>query len=198
MNLPIFNVLAVSAQERSLGFLWAELFQEGSPTEFLQWAFLAMACFFALVCSVLVRESREKLGWILMSIGTFWMFLEDRYNIRHITSEFVGEYLLGYDVPSVEFRRSLERSLIEIGIYSLMGMIMLGALWLLWVFSRQTGRAHWLLIVGFCSYAMAAIASATRNLGDWYANVGNWLFWKVASTGSVEPRLGGLSIWWIP
>lgn len=192
-DLPIHYIWPDSVRDKSMGFLWAELFGEGSPTELLQWAFLAMAFVFSLWCAAHARAGRERLGWLLFSLGACWMFLEDKLNVRHLTTAFVGEHLLGFEVPSLEFRRSLERSLIEIGIYSVMGMIMLSALYLLWSFATQSGRARWLLIVGYFSYVLAASASATRNLGDWYANLGNWLFWKVAATGSVEPSLNGLA-----
>lgn len=191
VDLPIGFFWPDAYRDTSMGYLWAEFFAEGSPTEVFQWGLLATAALFSLCCVGFARNTSERLGWLLMAFGTAWMFMEDRIDVRHVTSAWLGEQLLGYDPATVEWRRSLERSLIEIGIYSLMGMVMLGALWFLWRFSSRAGRTHWLLVVGYASYAVAATASATRNLGDWYASVGNWLFERIASTGSVEHSFDG-------
>lgn len=192
VDVPIEAFWPDVYRDSSMGYLWAEFFGEGSPTEVFQWALLATAAVFSICCAGLVWSTGERIGWLLMALGKSWMFMEDRFNVRHLTSAWLGEQVLGYDPATVEWRRSLERSMIEIGIYSLMGAVMLGALWCLWWFSRRAGRTHWLLVAGFASYAVAAIASATRNLGDWYASVGNWLFERVASSGSVEHSFEGL------
>ncbi|MCC5827328.1 hypothetical protein [Alkalimonas sp.] len=132
------------------------------------------------------------------------MYAEDCFNVRHVTSAWLGEYVLGYDVTSMEWRRSLSRTVIELAIYVAMAAVMAVAYLIIW---RQRLLSKWQMTFftgGYLFYGIATFASASRNIGDWYAKVGTWLFEHLAAAYSL-PWQGSdiihyqdpLGFWWM-
>ncbi|QOC23435.1 hypothetical protein IC757_04640 [Wenzhouxiangella sp. AB-CW3] len=153
----------------------------------MQRLFLLLGALFCLLTGFR-SQAQRSLYWAigLTVIALVWMYLEDSQNIRHALSVWMGEAVWAYDPESIEWRRSLIRTLVELTVYALMGAVALSGLVLLLMHTgvRHTGGRC--LVVGVVVFGVAAAASATRNVGDWYARAGDVLFHWVAATGTVE------------
>ena len=153
---------------------WLHMFREGSLTENLQWAFLGAAVFLTAIIGIIQFKATRKVPWvwILLLIGLYVMFLEDIENIRHTTSAMIGSTYFGFDTSTMEWRTSSVRSAIEIAFYFILGSIMVTAL--VYILKDQGSRllGKKFFLTGYFFYGTAAVFSATRNVGDWYAVVG--------------------------
>lgn len=151
-------------------FLW--FFAEAGPVERLQWAFLTVA---VTLCAGLAwwcgrQGDRQGTGiFLLGAAGLLLMLLEDAFNVRH-------QIAFGITMPlfyeGTEFRNHV-RTLTELSFYALLGGAMLVLLWAALRHFRQVPGAARLLLTGYVLYAVAAVASATRFIGDWYTAVGS-------------------------
>ena len=154
--------------------LWLILFGEASLTENLQWFSLLLAAFFAGL--VAVQSKQARLAATILCFGLLWMYAEDCSNVRHVTSAWLGELWLGYDTVSLEWRRSRARTMIELTIYAGMAAVMAVAYWLVWTRKLLSQPAFIIFTGGYLLYGVAAFGSASRNIGNWYANLGDVLF----------------------
>ena len=153
---------------------WLQINREAGLTENLQWLFLFISFCAALAVIYLQRGSwtLERLGVLFLSIGLAIMFLEDVFNVRHALSWYISSFFYDGLVGSYEWRTSAFRSVIEIAFYAFLGSIMVAAFYFLYFRSKISSRTRILLIGGYLIYGVASFASATRNIGDWYAKLG--------------------------
>ena len=169
----VHNVLALTDRLINRGaerpFMWYYLFTEGSPTEMLQWAYLAAT---VILCGVLIGRLGER-GYrlpaqffVLMAAGTGIMLMEDAGNLRHRIKFYI---LLAFgDTMALGIA-------VELVIYALLGALMIYALVRFWRYPWRHRETRHYMIAGYSLYAVAAIASATRHFGDWYDHAGEWL-----------------------
>lgn len=165
--------------------LWIELFQERSPTEIGQWILLLSASVLSAATAWRLRQQGlPALSYWLLALALLVMYGEDGHNLRHMLSAHFADTVLRVDSQSLEWRRSLERSLIEISFYAILGGLMSLVLWLKFRRPRPPKTAMLCFSIGFAIYAIAAIASATRNIFDWYATLGASVFdWVSRNAG---------------
>ncbi|MDP4529166.1 hypothetical protein Q3O59_09000 [Alkalimonas delamerensis] len=182
--------------------LWLVLFGEASLTENLQWFSLLLAAFFSGL--VAVQSKQARLAAVILCFGLLWMYAEDCYNVRHLTSAWLGEAWLGYDTASLEWRRSRARTMIELAIYAGMAAAMAVAYWLVWSRKLLSRPAFIIFTSGYVLYGIAAFGSASRNVGDWYANLGSKLFDTLALKHDIPWRghdivhfQDPLGFWWM-
>lgn len=168
-------------------FLWIHLFEEASLTEQLQWLALLGGVGVALLGAYQSRHSRaELLTFLMFSLGLTLLYLEDAHNIRHVFSAWAGPKFFGVETSSgMEWRRSTLRMVLEMAVYLLLATVMLGAL----VLVRRAGasRCIWIwFVMAYSVYGVAALASVTRNWGDWYARLGAILYDRLSAEGSTS------------
>lgn len=153
---------------------WVQIFREGGIVENLQWFNLGISFILCLLCVYLIRKQRHKIHWglVLLSIGLLIMFLEDTINIRHQLSYFISLHFYDGIVGTYEWRTSTFRSLVEISVYAILGLLMITAFIKIYHDYDFPNSGKMYLFSGYLFYGIAAAASATRNIGDWYANIG--------------------------
>jgi hypothetical protein len=178
----------IAAVDRPLVLLW--VFGEGGPTELLQWTFLG-ACLVLLLREIrdagTVRPPGHGKAMTVVFIGLGLMFLEDTLNTRHLVVQHILPLLAG---PTDE--RSVTAIGTELALYALMGGFMLAFLGLSFRAFRAAPPALRYLALGFAAYAVAAVASASRHIGDWYRTVGD------AIIASIAPEAIALYDSWAP
>lgn len=150
-------------------FFW--YFREGGPVEVLQWSLLLIA---VLGCIALaVRSTRlpsKPLVWVFRAgaLGIIWMLAEDATNIRHVISLELTVPIFAPDGPM----KNHVRTLTELALYAVLGGIMVSFLLGVRRCAVRRGNAWRLLLGAYAFYGVAAVASATRYVGDWYEKVG--------------------------
>ena len=172
-NIFGLNDWLTSTYENEYPMLWIQMFREGSPTEYLQWFYLgtAVVLCFILFLFIYRRSASFPWGWLLLVKGLGIMFLEDVINLRHKLSGFVAADIL--EVTSrAEFFGDPRRSYIELSVYLVLGIIMIVALIYILKDKKTSYFGKKLLLAGYILYGTAALASATRHLGEWYTRVG--------------------------
>jgi len=153
---------------------WLQVNREAGLTENLQWLFLFISLISCLLVMYVQRGTWNlpRVGLLFLCIGIAIMFLEDVFNIRHALSWYLSSFFYEGHVGSYEWRTSTFRSVVEIMFYAFLGSIMMIAFLILF-FGRETEtRTKVFLIGGYLFYGVASFASATRNIGDWYARAG--------------------------
>ena len=156
-------------------YFWMFVFIEGSITEHIQWAFLIIVLVIVVLHILKTYRkftNRDALPWFLFFIGVYLMFLEDRSNIRHLISQTIGSRLLGQDIYGAAWETSMIRSSIELFFYFIVSCTMLSAFVLIIKKYKNLQQGTLFLLTGYLLYGFAAFASATRNIGNWYAVVG--------------------------
>ena len=165
----------LSLQERLINrgrerpFMWYFLFMEGSPTEMLQWAYLAGT---VVLCGYLSGQLRAKKYFppsrffLLLGVGTSIMLMEDAGNLRHQIKYYVR--LIFGDTMILGMGT-------EIVFYLLLASLLLYAFVKYWRYPWQSWQTRYYMIGGCLFYAVAAIASATRHFRDWYDHAGEWI-----------------------
>ncbi|MCC5907908.1 MAG: hypothetical protein JJU13_16970 [Balneolaceae bacterium] len=153
---------------------WLHIFREASLTEYFQWLFLGISVMVSACCWWMHdrNSSAVSWGWALLTIGVLIMVLEDSINLRHKLSYFLSEHFYNGVVGTYEWNKSSFRSIIEVFFYAILGGVMTAALYLLWFSDVLPSKGKYYLISGYIIYGIAAAASATRNIGDWYAKTG--------------------------
>lgn len=159
-----------------LVFIW--LFWEGRPTELLQWLCLwgAIAVLsWELLHSYRAGETHYRGVVITGLVGLGLMLLEDTLNIRHWLAQFTSRLVHGYPTQF-----SPVATATEVTFYSVIGAAMLLFLMRgLRYFSVHPMVLRY-LIFGYCAYAVASVASATRHIGGWYVVAGSWIVSRVS------------------
>lgn len=176
--IDIRNIFGLSDWLYIEGFdpplFWLQIFKEASLTEYLQWFLIGSSAILAALYGGMKLKLTTKFPWtwILLVIGLALMFLEDTINLRHQASNIIGYYYFGLDVTTMAWRTSALRSYIEIIIFAALGSIMVMALIFI-LKDRSNGLVgKKILFAGYFFYGVAAICSATRNIGNWYAVIG--------------------------
>ena len=138
----------------------------------LQWFFLS-GC---VICAGFLWGRLSTVGdKLAASAFAFWSFgfalmlMEDAGNLRHtMTRVLTGLFYSDADGMS----RMVVRGIQELGIYALLGFL------LLWPLIRYRGeipfstRARRFILAGYVFYAVAAVSSASRHFGNWYVEAG--------------------------
>jgi len=122
----------------------------------------------------------------VLTIGLSLMLLEDSLNIRHEISFILSNYFYSGEVGSLQWRRSNFRSMIEISIYSIIGTIMTVSFIIIYFRYNLNNRGRKYFIIGYGFYFFASVASATRNIFDWYTVVGGILINTLAKLGDPD------------
>lgn len=141
-------------------------FLESHPVEWMQWICLGLTGLLTAQLALRheqVNQNHHSRFHLLFSLLFIILLMEDAGNVRHITTNILEPYFM--PVPGFW----------ELLIYALFASLPLYALARygdhLWSFDRTTA----LFWAGVIAYAAAAIGSATRGFGDWYAVVGEAL-----------------------
>jgi hypothetical protein len=185
-------------------YLWFQLFMDGGFTEWFQWALLGVLIVLASGLAVAHRQQEAAPGdlsdelhermaafWTLVALLAVVMLIEDAGNPRHLINHYVG-VATGFSNRATTAAELVYFAAIgAIGLYALLrhGRALLpgggsgrdpdgrrrdddaeprtGA----------AGSLHYRRFgaLGIVMYATAAVSSATRNIGDWYIDVGRWL-----------------------
>lgn len=150
--------------------LWVNLFDEGGPTERLQWLLLACGVIVCLTAWARARnDERSKLAvmWLVIGAGTALMLVEDSLDIRHILAEriFFG----------TRDGRHVPKALWELAFFGLLGAAMTGPMVVLLRRIRPRRRVISLVAGAYAVYAVAAVSSALRHAANIYVVVGSWI-----------------------
>ncbi len=184
-------------------FLWVHLFTEGSPVEILQWFSLGMALVFASVSlGRLQPQGRRRTAITFLVVGLLVMVLEDAGNLRHQVTHY---YWLFVEAGADHYGwlRSMTRSVLEVAVYAVVGVVMTLGCGLMVKDKAVPVPVRGFLAAGYVVYFVAALFSATRNVGAWYIHVGNDLLGRLTGSpqwvASVDPMLGGkeLGFWFM-
>lgn len=149
--------------------IWVHVFTEGGPTEILQWTFLSfsvLACGF--ISGIHANKSVLRKAFLILGSGIALMLMEDAGNIRHILGRRISTLaLMNYDGSG--------SNIFYIGtefiFYAFLGFLMT------YPFLRyrkellnslKSNKSIVYMVIGYFSYGVASIASASRNIGDWY------------------------------
>ena len=175
-RMAVGDVSVMINSEYATPFLWVHLFSEGSLTEIIQWTFLGLSLGLSAFYAGMLKEKRKYMpsGFLLLSLGLLIMFMEDTGNFRHLISDNAAMIMMK-DPYSLEWKKSLVRTGIEMSIYAVLGIIMLSAFYRIIRDRKENKEAKIFLAAGFLLYGVAAFASATRNVGDWYIRAGTQL-----------------------
>ena len=177
----IFNLQRLYEGE-NMQLFWYDVFKERGLTEILQWCFLALGLFISAYACGYYKAKESKYTarfFMLMGLGLFFMYLEDAGNIRHFLRK----------IPMTLFNSYISGIVVELILYALLGFLMVYAILGHWRFIWHCKQAVILLAVGFIAYGYASVASATRNIGNWYYHVGNWINDRIDG-GSMIDRFG--------
>ena len=175
-RMAVGDVSVMINSEYATPFLWVHLFSEGSLTEIIQWTFLGLSLGLSAFYAGMLKEKRKYMpsGFLLLSLGLLIMFMEDTGNFRHLISDNAAMIMMK-DPYSLEWKKSLVRTGIEMSIYAVLGIIMLSAFYRIIRDRKENKEAKIFLAAGFLLYGVAAFASATRNVGGWYTRAGTQL-----------------------
>ncbi|SCZ08400.1 hypothetical protein [Alkaliphilus peptidifermentans] len=181
----IFN-LQRYIQRFDRGFLWFQLFKEAQITEMLQWTFLGAS---VLLCGFIWGKLSGKGSkytakfFMFLGIGLAIMFMEDAGNVRHNIKEYTY-FFFG--------RGQTVATLTELAFYSVLGAIMMFAIIKYGTYIWHSKKTRFYLIIGFVSYGVISIASATRDINDWYLKTGDWLHQVVLNNAMAERFYGSV------
>jgi len=163
---------AVWSPQHPLTFLW--FFNEGRLAETLQWLLLSVALVVAVALAFQAWRRGDLRGvgtYTVGGSGLLVMLLEDAINLRH-ELYFRIMMPLRYDERVL---KSAYRSLVELGVYGLLGGLMLLFFVMLLPRIRTHRKTLRLISVGYVFYALAAVLSASRYFGNWYERMGGWI-----------------------
>lgn len=164
----------ISEQTNSFSLFWIHFFKEGSYTEVLQWTFLGISIVVSTFLGIAKYRKHSKVPviFVLLVVGLFLMLLEDIVDLRHIISDMMGYYFFDADPFGLEWKMSTQRLIIELVFYVLLGSIMVISLIYILLDKDNSPTGKKLFFSGCSFYALAAVFSATRNIGSWYSIVG--------------------------
>jgi len=184
LNVYGIRDLIVANLEMDLNpIIWYQLFQDGSPTEILQWLFLG---FSAISSGILVgkfyhKDNKIAAFWLLLGITFTLMLIEDAGNPRH----FYGQRLQRFINPGGNDIRTI----VTLLFYSILAFIPIYAVIKYGKHLIDKIKNKKILIyfsLGFVFYGIAAFSSATRDIFNWYQRVGNFLYFNIINFGNEE------------
>ena len=189
-------------QGHPIPLLWFHLFGEGSLTEIFQWTALATSFLISTYCHISLKvKGKKEIAYFFFLVGTgvLLMFLEDTLNIRHKFGIYLGE------VAGYSYLRNPVKIATEFLFYTLIGTLMVFPLWKYWRFLSLSRRTKTILIIGYSSYFIASVASASRYLMSWYDLVGgafisflplqNVTAWEMAANNLEQTEMYPLGFW---
>lgn len=141
--------------------LWALLFGNGGPIEWMQWGLLGIT---AIAASFLSARLRSDFFY-LFAFAAALLLIEDAGDPRHRLSVYVRAFV-GDDIGVLP-----TSTVVELTYFAALAAVPLYAFWRYRteVWSFTTARRY--LLGGYGLYAVAALASGTRKLGS-YETVG--------------------------
>ncbi len=160
--------------------LWVQMFREASPTEYLQWSYLGLSVLlsFGIFFTKLKSSSKIIWSWLLLTLGFILMFLEDVFNVRHVIGAFFAQYYL--NLAWEDWIYNPIRSYTEMALYFVLASIMGIALILILKERKANLLGKIFMLSGYLCYGVAAFASASRLLGDyWYTAVGRAILIRI-------------------
>jgi len=174
-QIDIFGFKSWITSNYSDPYFWMVVFDEASITEHIQWLYLIVILVIIMSHIFINHQKLTKktaLPWFFLFIGVYLMFLEDRFNIRHLGSHLISSNVFGIDTSTAAWRTSLTRTSIEVFFYFILASTMICAF--LMILRNHTNQSKGIkfLLMGYLLYGLAAFASVTRNIGNWYAVVG--------------------------
>jgi hypothetical protein len=158
--------------------VWVHLFANGRPTEWLQWYALGATAIIAAFASGTAFASGRSSGagtgpmmgharfWAIMAVAFVLMLVEDAGDVRHAIRTFV------------ELASGLPRNIgmldrgVELAYFAVVASVPVYALLRYGRHLRPYPTTLYYVLAGFGFYAIAAVSSATRHWGAWYAQVG--------------------------
>jgi hypothetical protein len=167
------NVLGLretlAASDLEIDALYYLMYRDGGPVEIVQWSFISL---FVIVSAHLSgrlfeREPVPARFWVCASILGGFMILEDAGNVRHLLAD-IG-------VAFLPFRELASRTLVEGTFYAVIATPAFVGAWYYVRMDPERRPPAKLILPGVGAYAVAAIASASRALGDWYVVAGHWV-----------------------
>lgn len=168
--IDVFNVAGLRDWTFDIGLdtpgFWYSLFQEGGPTEMLQWLTLGAAALVAgaLVGGMIERgEPRAQIRfWLIMAVAFSLLLIEDagdpRFKFAQYATSLTGSATGGHVVEFMYY--------VAIASIPLYALVRYG--WSVW--TQRESRTY--LLIGFALYAIAGGTSAIRYVGDWYKRSG--------------------------
>lgn len=170
--------LAASEMERQA--VWQHLFND-QPVEWLQWVALASTGILAGVLGGISLGRGEQLParfWLVFGAGVSLMLLEDAGDIRHVMADWV-ERISDSGFPD-SFQRGAPAQAFDMVYLGALGAVPLYALFRYRQGAWHVNATRRYLIVGFVAYGIAATASTTSQVGQWYWRAGEFVNERVA------------------
>jgi hypothetical protein len=165
--------------------LWVLLFEDGSPTEFFQWSLIGALIVLAALTTGSLRERGEVAAarfWRLIAVGGVLMLMEDAGNVRHRLAYHARVAGL-LDAPGPWHLA------VEMVWYAAIATVFLWAV-VRYVSAILPARQTVVLgVAGAFVYAVAAIMSATRDIGFWYASAGRFIERRIFRTDLPLPEV---------
>lgn len=165
------------SDEADVNLLWFYIFVDGGPTEWFQWTLLLGT---ALLSSYsggrLVSLGHRKAAsfWIIMSAASVFLFVEDAFNTRHILASFTMSVF-----DAEDFTNPI-KTITYLIYFTVLASIPLYAFIRYWRSIWSSTKTRLYLIIGFCAYGTAGIASGTRDIYHWYGVVGEFINNQIA------------------
>jgi hypothetical protein len=164
--------------------LWVLLFEEGSPTELLQWSAVAAL----IVLSGLTAGQERARGeggaasfWTLLAVGGAMMLMEDAGNVRHRLVFYVETFV---GLPRTgPFHLAVEAVwFAAIAAVLAVAVVRFGRPVL-----RERATALRFGLAGATCYVIAVLGSVTRDIGWWYADAGRFIEVSLLRTRLLVP-----------
>jgi hypothetical protein len=165
--------------------VWVLMFEEGSPTELLQWATLGYLTVVAgILGGALTRDGERSAGafWKLVAVAGALMIAEDAGNVRHRLVRY-AEAFAGLERDPVPWHLAVEFVWFAI----IAGVLVTAVV--------RHGRAVLPAaatvrygLAGVAAYALAVLGSVTRDIDHWYADLGRWIERSLLGTELLLPE----------
>lgn len=156
--------------------LWFIIFREAGPTEILQWIALLITALGSGVMAARLLSSGycyKAAFWKLIAIAAGLMFLEDAANIRHLINYII--FLIGgWDWDSVAGQNF--RGVLELAYFAVLGFLPIYALLRYGKHIASSRQTLKYLLMGYFFYGIAAMASGTRFIDNWYTRAGTEIY----------------------
>ena len=191
IDIQQMNILGLRSwlvgKDYEIPLLWFHIFREAHLTENIQWLFLGASVVGAgrLGMKHLRQQSHLCRIWFLLSGGIFLMLLEDAANIRHHLTTFIGAVYFEVDPDSLAWRTGWPRTFIEFAFFTVVGIIMVATFIYILKNIRPSSSGVKLLTAGYLTYGIATVFSATRNMGNWYAEIGGRILNQLTAGASL-------------
>ncbi len=199
----LIDVANVFGLRDRLGIIvWATLFANGRPTEWVQWYALGTtALLSAFHFGALPRSNHERgspgdatirgcaLFWGVLAVGVVLMLVEDAGNVRHEIRWFV-EGVTG----SPRHTGTIDKA-VEFTYFAVVASVPLFALVRYGHHLRSYSTTLAYILSGYAFYGLAAAGNATRNWGGWYGVVGEWILLRFDMTVSDPGDTAGHGHW---